>query len=186
MNKTVAICIIALTCGLSAQDFSFSTSNEGATMIQIGLDEQSRQSMATQLNALLSNEYVLYTKTLKFHWNVVGPFFGPLHALFQTQYEQLSENIDRVAERVRALGFLAYGTLQEFSSHATITENPGMNPDAQAMIKDLLEGHEAIIRQMRPILDLSSDINDMGTNNFLGDLIEQHEKTAWMLRAHLQ
>ena len=155
-------------------------------MIQIDLTDSARTSVADQLNALLANEYVLYTKTLKYHWNVVGPFFGPLQDLFGKQYEQLAMNIDTVAERVRALGFMAIGTLQEFQEHATIQENPGVNPDANGMIKELLEGHETIIRQMRPIIDLSAQVNDMGTNNFLGDLVEQHEKTAWMLRSHLQ
>ena len=54
------------------------------------------------------------------------------------------------------------------------------------MIKDLLDDHEAIIKQLRDTIDFSSDINDMGNNNMLSDLIEKHEKTAWMLRAHLQ
>ncbi len=186
MNRTTALLIVAITWGIFAQDVTFSSTKPGAYMIQIDLTETARSTVSDQLNALLANEYVLYTKTQKYHWNVVGPFFGPLHDLFGKQYEQLAVNIDTVAERVRALGFIALGTLQEFQQHATIQENPGINPDAKDMIKDLLEGHEAIIRQIRPIIDTTVESNDMGTNNFLGDLIEQHEKTAWMLRAHLQ
>jgi starvation-inducible DNA-binding protein len=53
------------------------------------------------------------------------------------------------------------------------------------MIRNLLNDHETIIKQIRKDIDLTAKINDMGTNNFLCDLIEKHEKTAWMLRAHL-
>jgi len=159
---------------------------EDTSMISTGLDASKRQSVADVLNRLLSNEYVLYVKTQKFHWNVTGPFFGPLHELFGNQYEQLQKIIDMVAERVRALEFYALGTLSEFLDNATISESPGNNPDDKGMIKELLDGHEAIIRQLRDDIDLTVDVNDMGTNNFLSDLIEKHEKTAWMLRAHLK
>lgn len=155
-------------------------------MINIDITEKNRKLVADRLNLLLANEYVLYTKTLKFHWNVVGLFFGPLHALFQKQYEQLLEIVDEVAERVRALGYLSHGTLKEFSTHATLPEEPGKNPDSKSMIRLLLEDHEAIIRQIRKDIDYAAELGDMGTNNFLSDLIETHEKTAWMLRAHLE
>lgn len=150
------------------------------------LSEKSRAQIAGELNKLLSNEYVLYTKTLKYHWNVVGPFFGPLHKLFNEQYEQLLEIVDATAERIRSLQGIAFGTLQEFSSAATIKEQPGVNPSDMEMIRDLLDGYEEIIKQIRPIINLTASLNDMGTNNYLSDLVEKHEKTAWMLRSHLQ
>jgi starvation-inducible DNA-binding protein len=54
------------------------------------------------------------------------------------------------------------------------------------MIRDLVDGHETIIKQIRGTIDLTAKLNDMGTNNFLCDLIEKHEKTAWMLRSHVE
>lgn len=158
---------------------------EKETMINSGLEESARKEMATQLSKLLSNEYVLSTKTQKYHWNVVGKFFGQLHSLFGTQYEQLSSFIDLIAERIRALDVIAPGTLSEFASQATIKEEPGINPDDTTMVRNLLADHETVIQQLRTIVDLSSKINDMGTNNLLSGLLEKHEKTAWMLRAHL-
>ena len=155
-------------------------------MISIGIVDQNRQQVADRLNLLLANEYILYTKTLKFHWNVVGPFFGQLHLLFEQQYEQLLGIVDEVAERVRALGHVSFGTLKEFSTHATLPEEPGANPESSVMIRKLLEDHEAIIRQIRVYIDYTAQAGDMGTNNFLSELIERHEKNAWILRSHLQ
>lgn len=159
---------------------------EKNSLINIGLNEPERVRIAERLNVLLANEYLLYTKTLKHHWNVTGPLFGPLHALFNSQYEELLEVADRVAERVRALGFKSLGTAQEFLDKAHIAEQPGFYPDALGMVQDLLEGYELIIRQLRHDIALTAEINDMGSNNFLSDLLEKHEKTAWILRSHLQ
>jgi starvation-inducible DNA-binding protein len=155
------------------------------TMVDIGLPQKDRVVMAEQLQKLLANEYVLYTKTLKYHWNVEGKLFGPLHKLFNEQYEQLLVVVDDVAERIRALGFKPMATLQEFLAETSLVEDPGVNPDDMGMIKNLLMSYEAIIKQLRDMIDTSAEINDMGTNNFLSDLLERHEKTAWMLRAHL-
>ena len=154
-------------------------------LISVGLAPEARSAVAQQMNILLANEYALYIMTQKFHWNVVGPFFGQLHKLFNDQYEMLAEIVDAVAERVRALGFKTYGSLDEFKQHAIIQEEPGMYPKDTGMIAALLQGHETIIKSIRPIVSLTAQADDMGTNNFLAGLLEKHEKAAWFLRAHM-
>jgi starvation-inducible DNA-binding protein len=116
---------------------------------------------------------------------VTGPFFGPLHKLFNDQYDLLAEFIDEVAERVRALGFKAYGTMAEFIEHTSLSEDMGVNPEANMMIKNLLDDHETVIRELRDYIEYSADRKDLGTENFLAELIVKHQKIAWMLRAHL-
>jgi starvation-inducible DNA-binding protein len=153
---------------------------------RIGISDEHRQAVVAMLNALLSDEYVLYTKTRNYHWNVVGPQFNDLHKFFEAQYSELNEIVDEVAERARTLGGPAYGTLAEFSAHTRLKEHPGQTPDAPGMIGNLLADHESIIRQLRTDLDLAmSKHQDAGTSDFLTALMEQHEKMAWMLRAFL-
>ena len=149
----------------------------------IGISAKNRKEVAKILNALLSDEYLLYTKTLKYHWNVHGIVFHDFHAMFLQQYEALLEIADAIAERARALGEPAYGSMAEFLKHARLKEEPGKIPDAPGMIKQLLDDHETIIRQIRKDLETCADLGDMGTNNFLTEMLERHEKTAWMLRA---
>ena len=152
----------------------------------IGMSESNRASVVKILNTLLADEYVLYTKTRNYHWNVVGPQFNDLHKFFEAQYGALNEVVDDVAERARTLGGPALGTLDEFSKHARLKEHPGKYPDATGMLKDLLDDHEAVIRQLRVDLETVGEVyHDMGTNDFLTGLMEQHEKMAWMLRAFL-
>ena len=154
-------------------------------MATVDFSEKARKQIAQQLHVLLANEYVLYTKTQKFHWNVEGKWFGPLHLLFEKHYQQLAEIVDGVAERSLMLGIKTIGTLTEFLKLTTLEEAPGKNPNDTKMIEILLLDHEAIIEQLREDIDLTTQLNDMGTNNFLCELIETHEKMAWMLRAHL-
>jgi len=152
----------------------------------IGIPDEHRASVVTILNDLLSDEYLLYTKTRNYHWNVLGPQFNDLHKFFEAQYEALNDVVDDVAERARALGGRALGTLAEFAQHARLKEHPGQAPDALGMVADLLADHEAVVRQLRTDLAVSVDRHhDMGTSDFLTGLMERHEKMAWMLRAFL-
>lgn len=158
-----------------------------AGKINIGLTASARQSEVDLLNARLSDLVVLYFKTRKYHWNVVGMHFAELHEFFEEQYDQIAEAMDEVAERARQLGGIAVGTLAEFSKLASLKEQPGVNPSAEQMIRDLLDDHEAIIRQLRADVDLTAETyEDAGTSDFLTGLMEAHEKMAWMLRAHLE
>jgi len=152
----------------------------------IGLSAKTRKDVTKILNALLSDEYLLYTKSLKFHWNIYGIVFHDFHALFKEQYEALLDIADDIAERVRALGEPSFGTFHEFAKHTRLKEEPGVIPDALGMIKHLLVDHETIIRQMRKDLETCAELGDMGTNNFLTEIMERHEKFAWMLRATAQ
>lgn len=153
----------------------------------IGVKDDSRKKLVETLNMRLSDEYVLSTKTRKFHWNVVGPRFSQLHEFFEEQYEIIDEMIDEIAERARQLGGKSLGTLEEFVRHSSINEDPGQNPDAQTMISNLLKDHEAIIRTLRKNADeADEEYDDMATNDFFLEAVQKHEKMAWMLRAHLE
>lgn len=150
----------------------------------IGLSDSDREGVVKILGTLLADEYILYTKTRNYHWNVVGPQFNDLHKFFQSQYEELDEIIDDVAERIRSIGGMSPGTLVEFKDQTRLKENPGEYPAAMAMISSLLADNEAIIRNLRVDLEACADkYHDIGTNDFLTGLMEKHEKTAWMLRA---
>jgi starvation-inducible DNA-binding protein len=149
----------------------------------IGISDKNREAVADLLNVLLADEFLLYTKTRNFHWNVTGPQFNDLHKFFEAQYEELDEIFDDVAERARALGVRALGTLQEFSRRTRLKESPGKSPDAKAMLNQLLADHEALIRFLRKDSETAARYGDSGTNDFLVGLMETHEKMAWMLRA---
>jgi len=155
--------------------------------IDTGMSVKERAEVVLHLKKILGDEYVLYTKLLKFHWNVNGPFFGPLHSLFQRFYEQSFENIDLVAERIRALGENTPGSLAEFSKlTCCITEHPGKYPEACYMLEEILHDMYSIIEHVREDEKKIEKLNDRVTSNMLLGLVEKREKEAWMTRAHLE
>ena len=152
--------------------------------VDIGISESHRGRIVDILNRLLADEFVLYVKTRSFHWNVQGPNFSELHKFFESQYESLDEVIDEVAERSRALGGTAAGSLKEFSGLATLPEGLVDFRKPAALLGALLADHEQVIRGLRKDVGLVNDeLGDVGTGDFLTGLLEQHEKMAWMLRA---
>ena len=155
--------------------------------INIGLTDKQREGVVSILNTVLADEFVLYTKSRRFHWNVEGPDFSELHDFFEKHYEQLGEIVDQVAERARALGGIAAGSLEEFLKLTRLKEEPGKQYDARGMIQALLADHETLIRSLRKDLEMSSNEHgDEGTTDFLTGLMQAHEKTAWMLRAYVR
>lgn len=155
--------------------------------IDIGISEDNRQAVANILNHLLADEFVLYTKTRKFHWNVKGIHFHDLHLFFESQYKELAEVMDEVAERIRKLGHYSLGTLQQFLAETNLLEHTDDGSSAEIMIEALLEDHETIIRELRKAIDpIQEKHKDAGTADFLTGLLEQHESMAWMLRSMLQ
>ena len=153
----------------------------------VGLTERQREAVVDILNARLSDTVTLYVKTRKYHWNVRGIEFAQLHKFFEKQYDEIAEAMDEIAERVRQVGGIASGTMDEFLRTTALKEQPGVNPDAHDMISDLLHDHETVIKQLRKDVDATADeYHDLGTSDFLTALMEAHEKMAWMLRAHLE
>jgi starvation-inducible DNA-binding protein len=153
----------------------------------IGLSDASRNGVLKLLAPLLADEYVLYTKTRNFHWNVVGPHFHDLHKFFEAQYEELNDFVDDIAERMRQLGGKSPGTLAEFAKSARLKERPGQRPPARGMLAALLADHETVITTLRSDLETAMEkFKDAGTSDFLTGLMEKHEKMAWMLRAAVE
>ncbi|WP_299489231.1 Dps family protein [Acaryochloris sp. IP29b_bin.137] len=155
-----------------------------AAPINIGISESDRQQIAEGLSRLLADTYTLYLKTHNFHWNVTGPMFQTLHLMFEEQYNELALAVDAVAERIRTLGFPAPGTYKEYSQLTSIQEADGV-PSAEAMIKELVAGQEAVVRTARSIFPLADSANDEPTADLLTQRMQIHEKTAWMLRSLL-
>ncbi|HEY4323406.1 MAG TPA: DNA starvation/stationary phase protection protein [Mucilaginibacter sp.] len=152
----------------------------------IGIKEESRKAVSDELVKLLADEFVLYTKTRNAHWNVEGKDFHSMHLFFESQYEQLDDIMDSVAERIRTIGHYAPATLKSFLDLTHLTEKVASKNDSMTFIKELLEDHESIIEFIRGNIDpFASKYKDYGTSDFITGLMETHEKLAWMLRSHL-
>ena len=114
--------------------------------------------------------------------------FNSLHAMFMDQYTEQWNALDETAERIRALGYNAPGSYAEFIKLSTITEEPGLTkaPDWKDMVRQLVEGNEAVCRTARKALKHADGAGDDPTVDLLTQRLQVHEKNAWMLRSLLQ
>ncbi|MCF0075286.1 DNA starvation/stationary phase protection protein [Dyadobacter sp. CY261] len=152
----------------------------------IGILDNHTEKVAYELNKLLANEFVLYTKTRCCHWNISGMYFFELHKLFEGQYEQLDQIMDDIAERIRAIGHYSEARLADILKLTDLTE-PGYTNAAKTQLENLLDDHEMIIRSLRTlVIDFAETYKDLGSSDYVTGLLRDHEKMAWMLRAFLK
>ena len=155
--------------------------------MNIGISAINRKKIAEELSKLLADEYVLFTKTKNAHWNVEGHDFYDKHQLFDNQANQLASTIDSVAERIRTLGFFAPATLKAFLELSILQETVLDSNKSIEFINDLLSAHETIIIQLRNNISLFADsYGDFGSSDFITSLLQEHEKSAWILRTLLK
>lgn len=153
---------------------------------QIGLSDEAMTGAVSILSTLLADEFLLRLKLRKFHWNVTGPQFLSLHEIFEKQYTALATFIDEVAERLRSYGAISPGTMAEFLDLARLEEFPEDNPDAEGMVKALVQDHEAMIRHLREDIKTAGDkYEDVGLEDFLTGQLQEHQEMAWMLRSFI-
>jgi starvation-inducible DNA-binding protein len=155
------------------------------TAPDIGIGREQRERVAQALARVLADTYTLYLQTHNFHWNVTGPQFAQLHALFETQYTELAGAVDQIAERIRSLGERAPGSYREFGKLTGIAEAEG-EPAADEMIALLAKNNEAVSRSAREALAAAQAADDEASADILIQRMQQHEKNAWMLRSLLE
>jgi starvation-inducible DNA-binding protein len=137
------------------------------------------------LGRLLADSYTLYLKTHNFHWNVRGPMFSTLHALFELEYTELALAVDEIAERIRALGADAPGSYAAFAELTSIQEATDV-PKATAMVEALAADQRTIAETARSVFYDAEKAGDQATADLCVRRIDTHEKAAWMLRSHLE
>lgn len=153
--------------------------------IDIGINAKDRKKIADGLSRLLADTFTLYLKTHNYHWNVTGPMFQTLHTMFMDQYNELWLATDPIAERIRALGFEAPGSYEEFARLTSIKNLVGA-PKAQDMIREIIAGNETVARTAREVFPVVEKANDQPTADVLTQRMQVHEKTAWMMRSLLE
>ncbi|MEO1549986.1 MAG: DNA starvation/stationary phase protection protein [Pseudomonadota bacterium] len=140
------------------------------------------EGIADGLKDVLADTHRLTLKTQAYHWNVTGPLFYSVHNLTETQYEDMFEAADVLAERVRALGQLAPFGLSEIVERSRIRDFAG-TPSAEEMIADLADDHEAVAHRLHALAELAAERKDIVTEDLATERSSFHEQAVWMLRA---
>ncbi len=140
--------------------------------------------LANALRTLLADVHLLSLRARFYHWNVTGIWFKPLHELFETHYDGLSDSADVLAERLRALQMNAPHTLAALIAGARLNDDAQL-PDAQEMVRKMLEGYTQLNAFADEVKAIADRCDDAVTGDMMVELMTEWQKTMWMLRAHL-
>lgn len=147
------------------------------------VDPEQRRKVADAVSDVLADAYRLYINTQGLHWNAEGPLFFSLHKLTESQYRELAESIDDLAERIRALGMPAPQSMQEFSERSTLQDLPRDGGDLKSRIERVVSDYERAVARASMAIELAEASGDYKTADMLTDRIGAYEQNAWMLRA---
>lgn len=148
------------------------------------LTPEAIDEITDKLAHFLSDTFVLYVKTLNFHWNMEGREFYMYHRLLEDQYKELQEATDELAERIRMLGRFTPGSLKNFLELSCLKESKA-EKQAEHMIQELVKDHEELVEHCHQIIQVTDKLLDQGTSDLLIERLRSHDKQAWLLRSHL-
>jgi starvation-inducible DNA-binding protein len=144
------------------------------------------ETLVQQLRVILGTNFSLYFKAHSFHWNVEGPNFNDYHAFLGALYNQIWANTDLIAEKLRMLGVYAPPSLGRLLEYSDVSSDAITIPDARMMFMELKVDNDRMITNLRAGIDAADEANEPAIGNFLQDLLDQHQKHAWMINSLLK
>jgi starvation-inducible DNA-binding protein len=154
--------------------------------LPLDLEEPVRLEITEQLNLVLADTMTIRDLYKKAHWQVSGPTFYPLHLLFDKHYEEQLELVDKIAERVQMLGGVSIAMAPDVAENTRIERPPRGREEPPVQISRLIDAHQVILENVRPLAKRADELGDDGTNDLLvSDLIRTTEMQMWFLREHL-
>jgi starvation-inducible DNA-binding protein len=155
-------------------------------MLPLDLEEPVRLEMTEQLNLLLADTITLRDLYKKSHWQVSGATFYQLHLLFDKHFEEQSELVDTIAERIQLLGGISIAMAPDVAEATRIERPPKGREEVPVQISRLLDAHQIIIGHCRELAERSDELGDQGTNDVVvSDVLRTSELQVWFLSEHL-
>ncbi len=152
----------------------------------IALAESIARESVINLNQVLADAITLRDLYRKHHWQVAGPTFYALHLLFDKHYEEQSELVDALAERIQSLGGVSLAMAADVAETTLIPRPPRGREEVPVQISRLLHAHEVVLKEARTMARQAAEAGDDGTNDLLvSDVIRTNEKQVWFVSEHV-
>ena len=154
--------------------------------LPLELEEPVRVQITNQLNQLLADTMTLRDLYKKCHWQVAGPTFYQLHLLFDKHYGEQNELVDSIAERIQLLGGVSLAMAADVAETTQIERPPRGREEVPAQLSRLIDAHQIIVQQSRPLARRAAELGDDGTNDLVvSDVLRTNELQIWFLSEHL-
>ena len=152
----------------------------------IALAEGTRRVSADNLTQLLADTITLRDLYKKHHWQVSGPTFYPLHLLFDKHFNEQSELVDLLAERVMLLGGVSVAMSADVAEMTLVPRPPKGREEVPVQLSRLLHGHEIVLKEARAMARQAAEAGDDGTNDLLvSSVIRTNEMQVWFVAEHV-
>lgn len=151
-------------------------------MSYLNMKDEELLKVVVELNILLADYHIYYQKLRSNHWNIIGKNFFDLHEKFEDMYNDARVKIDEIAERILTLRYHPMSKLDDYLKTSSIIEDTPIKTD-QDMVKDTLNDHKILLKQMASVIEKADEVSDEGTIDLIGGYIRELEKTSWMLNA---
>jgi len=119
--------------------------------LPIALDQQVCATSVELLNQILADTMTLRDLYKKHHWQVAGHTFYSLHLLFDKHFDEQSELVDAIAERIQLLGGISIAMAPDIAETTFIPRPPRGREEAPVQISRMLEAHEIILKEARTV-----------------------------------
>jgi starvation-inducible DNA-binding protein len=154
--------------------------------LPLDLEEPVRLEMTEQLNLMLADTITLRDLYKKSHWQVSGPTFYQLHLLFDKHFDEQTELVDTIAERIQLLGGISIAMAHDVAETTRIERPPKGREEVPVQISRLLDAHHIVISNCRTLAERANQLGDAGTNDLVvSDILRTNELQQWFLSEHL-
>ena len=154
--------------------------------LPIALDADVCATSIENLNQLLADTMTVRDLYKKHHWQVGGPTFYQLHLLFDKHFNEQSELVDSIAERIQSLGGVSLAMAHDVAETTLIPRPPRGREEVPVQLSRLLHAHEVILKAARTMARQAAEAGDDGTNDLLvSDVIRTNEMQVWFVSEHL-
>lgn len=154
--------------------------------VRLGLAVEVRHQSVAALNRLLAHTMALRDLYKKSHWQTSGATFYELHLLFDKHYAEQVDLMDAIAERVQTLGGVARALAADVVNESRLARAPSGIESADDQLQRLVEAHEFVLVEVRPLARAAAERGDDGTNDLMvSQLVRTNERQSWFVRRHL-
>jgi starvation-inducible DNA-binding protein len=154
--------------------------------LPIALAEGVCKASVENLNQLIADTMTLRDMYKKHHWQVAGATFHQLHLLYDKHFDEQSELVDLLAERIQSLGGIGIAMAHDVAETTLIPRLPRGRQEVPVQLARLLHAHEIILLEARTMARQAAEAGDDGTNDLVvSDVIRTNELQVWFLSEHL-
>ncbi len=156
------------------------------TPVRLGLSDEVRHRSILALNRLLAHTTALRDLYKKSHWQTSGANFYELHLLFDKHYGEQAQLMDALAERVQTLGGVAFALARDIAHETRLARAPSGIETPIHQLRRLVEAHEFVLVEARPLAREAADSGDDGTNDLIvSDIVRGNELQSWFVARSL-